>query len=288
MNMGMHGVDNALSSNLLQQQLQQNQNGGMGQFSGLSQGLQNGGNNLTGLQTGNIEQDQLEALRLRREELVLQLQRMVGNNTNSNIIGAGVQGMNSNHNGNGLMTSNAGNNAALLPNGLGSMGGNMGAMGSLLNQSLGSNPTAQLQQMMGIGGINGGTQSSMLSNSGAFGSNQTNGGLNMNSLSSNFSNGLSSNRSGHLGNNLNNFGAGLGAGGLAGLNQQLLMQNGMGGASGLAMNNNLGLGSMNNNMISQNLGAMLQANQFMGQQGNYGIPPDGNPYGDNNPSSSSV
>jgi len=291
MNMGMngHGVDNALSSNLLQQQLQHNQNGGANKFAGLSQGLQNaaaaGGNSLSGLSTGNSEQDQLEALRQRREELVLQLQRMVGNNNTSNNMNTANQGMNLNQNASSLLNSNSGGNTAGLPNGLGNMG-------SLFNQSFGSNPSTQLQlqQMMGLGGfngINGGGQNSMLGNSGAYGAgNQTNGSLNMNNLSSNLSNSLSNNLGNNLSNNLNSFGGGLG-GGLAGLNQQLFMHgNGMGGANGLGMNN-MGLGGMNNNM-SQNLGAMLQANQFMGQQGNNGVSSDGNPFGDNSPPSSSV
>lgn len=294
MNMGLNGADNALTSNLLQQQLQQNQNGGANKFAGLSQvaqGLQNsaGGNNMSGLSAGNSEQDQLEALRQRREELVLQLQRMVGNGgnmNNPNNMNTGNQGMNSNQNASSLLNNNSGGNNSGLPNGL----GNMGAMGSLFNQSFGSNPTTQLQlqQMMGLSGINGGGQNSMLGNSGAFGAgNQINGSLNMNNLSSNLSNGLSSNLGNNLSSNLNSYGGGLG-GGLAGLNQQLFMQNGMGGGNGLGMNN-MGLGGMNNNMMSQNLGAMLQANQFMGQQGNNGMQSDGNPFGDNNnPPSSSV
>ena len=51
------------------------------------------------------------------------------------------------------------------------------------------------------------------------------------------------------------------------------MQNGMGSNSNalgsLNNNNNLGLGNgLNNNLMSSNLGAMLQANQFMNQGGN--------------------
>lgn len=295
--MNMNGVDNALSSKLLQQQLQQNQNGGANNFAGLTQGLQNsaGGNDMSVHSAGDTEQDQLEALRQRREELVLQLQRMVGNGNNNNSnnmnmnMNTGNQGMNSNQNANSLLNNNPGGNNSGLPNGL----GNIGAMGSLFNQSFGSNPTTQLQlqQMMGLGGmngINGGGQNSMLGNSGGYGAgNQSNGSLNMNNLSSNLSNSLSSNLGNNLSSNLNSYGGGLG-GGLAGLNQQLFMQNGMGGGNGLGMNN-MGLGGMNNNMMSQNLGAMLQANQFMGQQqGNNGMQSDGNPYGDYNPPSSSV
>ena len=284
MNIGMNGVDNALSSNLWQQQLQHNQNGGANKFAGLSQGLQNaaaGGNSLPGLSTGNSDQDQLEALKQRKDELVLQLQRMVRNSNNINNTNTANQGMNLNQNASSLLNSNSGSNTAGLPNELGNMG-------SLFNQRFGSSPSTQLQlqQMMGLGGfngINGGGQNSMLGNSGAFGAgNQTNDSLSMNNLSSNLSNSPSSNLGNNLSNNLNSFGGGLG-GGLAGLDQQLFMHgNGMGGANGLRMNN-MGLGGMNNSM-SQHLGAVMpQANQFMGQQGNNCMSSDENSSGNNSP-----
>jgi len=286
MNMGMNGVDNALSSNLWQQQLQHNQNGGANKFAGLSQGLHNaaaGENSWSRISTFNSDQDQLEALKQRKDELVLQLQRMVSNNNNFNNINTGNQCMNSNQNASSLLNNNSGSNTAGLPNGLDNMG-------SLFNQSFGSNPSTQLQlqQMMGLGGfngINGGGQNSMLGNSGASGAgNQTNVSLNsMNNLSSNLSNSLSSNLGNNLSSNLNSFGGGFG-GGLAGINQQLFMHgNGMGGANGLRMNN-MGLGGMNNNM-SQHLGAMPQANQSIGQQGNNCMSSDGNSSGDNSPPS---
>ena len=156
MNIGMNGVDNALSSNLLQQHPQQNQNGGSNKFARLSQGLQNvaaGGNNFSGLSTGNSEKYQFEALRRRGEERLLQLQRMAGNNHNSNNINTCNQGMNSNQNTSSLLYNNSGSNNSVLTDGF----GNMGPMGSLFNQIFGSNPTNQfqLQQMMGLGGING-------------------------------------------------------------------------------------------------------------------------------------
>lgn len=85
---------------------------------------------LNGLTNGTSEQDQLDALRQRREELVLQLQRMVGNNNNDSTGNGntdGTQGLTGISN---LGSSSLGNNAnnALLQNGLGNVGGAMGSL----------------------------------------------------------------------------------------------------------------------------------------------------------------
>lgn len=273
--------------------------GGLVNFNGsgidnvLNTGLGNIATNqtsLNGLTNGTSEQDQLDALRQRREELVLQLQRMVGNNNSDSIGNANANGMQGLSNlGSNFLGNNTNN--AVLQNGLGNVGG---AMGSLLNQGLNNNTTAQLQQIMGLSGLNGGIgQNNGLFNASNLGSGIGGTGLNnlnMNNLNNlanlNNFNGLNGlgNLTGNLNSLTNNFGNALGnsglgsslgnlGGGLAGFNQQLLMQNGMGSNSNalgsLNNNNNLGLGNgLNNNMMSPNLGAMLQANQFMNQGGN--------------------
>jgi len=255
---GMNSVDSSLAANaLMQQQLQQSQGGNVGQqIPGLSQGLQNGGNNLMGLASGNSELGQLEALRQRREELVRQLQRMVNTGNTNSLAQAAAPSTNTN----GILNPNtAANSGASLQNSF----GNTGGVGSLLNSNLGgANTTAQLQQMMSLG-MNG--SSGQNYSPGSFGGNASTVGLNMNNLTNSF------------------------PGGMGGINQQLLMQNNMGGGGGV--NSNFGLGGMNANMMSQNLGMMLQANQLMGQQqgnNNYGSSSsEGNPFGDSNTPASS-
>ena len=268
---GMSAADNSFSANLLQQQIQQNQSSTIGQqLPMLSQGLQNAGTNLAVLGNGNSELGQLEALRQRREELIRQLQRMVNNGNTNTLTTANADSLSNNAinsapatNANGLLNTNNGMNINMnmnmnmsaLQNGF----GNTSSVGSLFNAGLGSGATSQLQQMSSLG-INSSSQNPMLSNVGSLGANAFTGGLNMNNLS-------------------NNLTQSLGGTGIGNINQHLLMQNGVGVGNG--MNPNFGLGGMN--MMTQNLGAMLQANQ-LGQQGNNnGATSDGNPFGSKNP-----
>ena len=232
----MNPGDNSLSTNLLQQQLSINQNVNTAQQ---IPGLQNGGNNLLGVGSGNSDIGQLQSLRQRREELVRQLQRMVQSGHPNALPNSSMAAATIPANTNGLMNTNNGSNASNLQNGL----GNSNNVGNLLNLS----NQAQLQQMMSLGmngGANFGGQNMMLPNAGNFGGNASTVGLNMNNMSP----------------NLSNLGGGMGGS----MNQQFLMQNGMLGAGGV--NPNLGLGGLGNaNMMTQNLGAMLQANQLMAQ-----------------------
>lgn len=245
---GMNGMDSAISNSLLQQQLQ-NQNSNASQQLSLAQGLQNGSGNLMGLPNTNPELNQLEALRQRREELVRQLQRMVNNGNGPSLSTSTMQPGAAVSNANALLNNNTSlmnGTASSLQGGLGNANNGMGSY--LQSSNLGADPTGQLQQMMNFG-MNGAgnNQHSALGSARSFVG--TNNAANQVSL-----------------NNLpNSFG-----GGFVGLNpQQLLMQsaNNMGGATnaGSALG---GLGGINANMMSQNLGMMLQANQFMGQGNN--------------------
>lgn len=236
--------DNSLSATLLQQQLSQNQNLNAarqlpGLTQSLTQGLQNSGNSFMGVGPGNSEIGQLESLRQRKEELFRQLQRMVNGGNMNTLPNSSISAPAPAVNTNGLMNTNAANSSNLA-NGL----GNPNNLLNLSNQ-------AQLQQMMSLG-MNGsghlGSQNIILPNAASLGTNASQVGLNMNNVPPNLSN--------------------LGGSIASGINHQLLMQNSMLGSGG--MNQNLSLGGLGNaNMMTQNLGAMLQANQLMTQQNQF-------------------
>jgi len=242
----LNGLDGSLAANALLQQQLQGQNLNIGQqlgqqlgqqVPGVVQNQQNAGNNFGGLQNGASELSQLEALRQRRKELVRQLQFMVEGGNNIPVPAPSSSAGNVLNN-NPPVPQLPGNISSLLTSNLGANAFGAG----------GNNTTSQLQQMLslGMGGSTG--QRPVLPNP------TPSGQSTLENLSNSLANGA-----------------------LGGINPQLLMQNSFqgGGLNTNSMNNSLGLtggvsgnqqaGLGLNNEMAQNLGMMLQNNQFMGQ-----------------------
>lgn len=232
MSAGLNLFENSLNPNSVQQLIQHVNSRGHGQISATSfNSFENWGNNLVvGASDINMEQIQLEALRQRREELIRQLQQMIGN-SNPGSMGPGMQALNQNVNSLMLRGTNGDSNATILQN-----VGNVTQLRSLLGQGFDSNPSSELQQMRSLGLVPNSYQNPTLHSLGRY---------------------EESLRSSSAGTNITNipYGTILRDGmnsDFPTYNRQLLMQNSYGGTVGNGTHQILGIRGLSHHEISHN------------------------------------